>query len=194
MVLVLRTPSRSRILLTNRNSKFRPWLLCNSIVTPKRQKFTKTLATVDASWFGMACTSGHCKVIHGNQEVPVSPVTLREGPNDVNGDSVEGCPDVILVHQTPTPGPVTSNGGAGVALLAPSLDVVSQPQSIVALPDFIHFYSPQGALRTCPVQLRQDLIHVALRGDYLGHLFPSADCQWHSNTPSINARDFHWAQ
>jgi len=39
--------------------------------------------------------------------------------------TLEGCPDVILLHQTTTPGSGTLTVGSGVALSAPSLDVVS---------------------------------------------------------------------
>jgi hypothetical protein len=46
--------------LMSRHSKFRPWTLCNSLRTPKRQKklVTGTFATVHFSWFGLAYTYG----------------------------------------------------------------------------------------------------------------------------------------
>jgi hypothetical protein len=54
-VLILPTPRRCSSSCMSRDSKLRPWSLCSSIGTPKRQKksVTKASATVDASWSGM---------------------------------------------------------------------------------------------------------------------------------------------
>ena len=75
------------------------------------------------------------KVFHGDQELSVSPDAHLEGTSVVNGESLEGCPEVILVYITPTSGPGISTDGRGFALSAATLYVVSKPQSIVALPE-----------------------------------------------------------
>jgi hypothetical protein len=81
MALVLHIPRRSNMSCMRRDSNFRSWSLCSCLRTPKRQKklVTRTSATVVASWLGMASTSGHL-VVHGDQEVSISPLTHREGP------------------------------------------------------------------------------------------------------------------
>ena len=56
--------------------------------------------------------------VHGDQEIPVSPVTFWESSSDVNSNPLNGFSNV-LVHQAMTAGSGTSAGGTGVTLLTP---------------------------------------------------------------------------
>jgi hypothetical protein len=44
------------------------------------------------------------EVVHRNQMVSISYMALLAWSNDICGDYLEQCPDVILVHQAPVPG------------------------------------------------------------------------------------------
>jgi hypothetical protein len=59
----------------------------------------------------------------------VSPVAAREGSSNVDGNPLEGCSDVFLVHQA-----LTSDSAT---LVTPPLVVAHQMQPIVPLPDFV---------------------------------------------------------
>jgi len=62
------------------------------------------------------------ELVHGDQEIDV---TFRspDRSSDVFCDPLKGYSDVVLVHQTPTPGSGASTGSTGVTLLTPPLDV-----------------------------------------------------------------------
>ena len=64
-----------------------------------------------------------CEIIHGDQEISVSFVTVRERPSNVDCDPLERCPDVILVHQPPAFGSWPSACGTGVTLFTEPLVV-----------------------------------------------------------------------
>jgi hypothetical protein len=63
------------------------------------------------------------EVAHGNQEVSVPAVALREGACYVDGNPLEWCPNIVLVHQALAPGSLARC--VPVTLLTPSLDVAS---------------------------------------------------------------------
>jgi hypothetical protein len=57
------------------------------------------------------------EVVHGDLEISVSLVAIRERSSDVNCDPHKGCSDVLLVYKAPTSNSGTSTGGTGVTLL-----------------------------------------------------------------------------
>ena len=67
----------------------------------------------------------------------VSPVAVREGSSNVDGNPLEGCSDVFLVHQALTSDSGTLAGCTGATLVTPPLVVAHQMQPIVPLPDFV---------------------------------------------------------
>jgi hypothetical protein len=74
------------------------WSLCSSCSTPKRQKklVTSASATVEASWLGF---QPHGKIVHSDQEVLVSLVTLWEGPCYIDGYPFKQGPTLYIWPQ-----------------------------------------------------------------------------------------------
>ena len=91
---------------------------------PQKKWVTRASATVDAT---LVCDGVYfgplCGVIHGDQEISVSPLALREWPSNVDCNPLESSPDVILVHQATISGSLTSAGVTDVTLLTPTFFV-----------------------------------------------------------------------
>jgi hypothetical protein len=106
--------------------------------------------------------------------VSISPVALRKGSRDIDGDPLEGRPDFVLVHQAPNSGSGTSACRTVVALLTPTLNDTLQVLPIVSQSDFIEcLVDSEVSLARSSVHFRQHFLQLAAGNDRLSRLgFP----------------------